>query len=449
MSALTTGGIVSYSTKVSGTSLGTTIKNRTKLGTLTATVTMNGKSGSKSADVYQVGNYVKAVDLTGFAISYSKSVSAAGGTVSPSVTQGSVKFTFTSGASSSTTPSSTYGSLTSSVTYSGSAANGFSAPNSSSGAMTSTDRAKTEGAARNSGTVTATKKVTWTPASSYKGGGAKTDSMSDTDHATQVANVKTDAGISYGTWQVSVSANRYTMPLSPCPASGGTCTITASASRTRTQNYSYTSGDTSTEALTDESGTPTLSISGTGASLQGTTVTWGTRGITYSLSTRSATVTATMDTVKATEVVYQAKNEYTDAYNNPSINRPNFSHNFAKSGGTWDSGVSVRQTGTRTYDSGATAPLIGRASFTLSENVDWLSTSGGNITATANSTASSRNAPVTIKATGSGGKTASSIISITQDSGAYLNVSPTSLSFEASGGTQTITIDTNESWTIE
>lgn len=449
LSALTTGGTVSYSSAVSGTGLGTTIKNRTKLGTLTATVAMNGKSGSKSADVYQAGNYVTAVDLTGFAISYSKSVSAAGGTVSPSVTQGSVKFTFTSGASSSTTPSSTYGSLTSSVTYSGSAANGFSVPNSSSGAMTSTDRAKTEGAARNSGTVTATKKVTWTPTSSYNGGGTKTDSMSDTDYATQVANVKTAGDISYGTWQVSVSANRYTTTSNPCPASGGTCTITATATRTRTQNYSYTSGDTSTEALTNESGTPTLSISGTGASLSDTTVTLATRGNVYSSTTRSATITATMGTVTAKEVVYQAKNEYEDTYNNPVISNLAIVHNFDKGGGTWASGVSVSQTGTRTYDSGSTLSIRGIASFTLSESVDWLSTSGGSITATANSTASSRSATVTVNATGSGGKTAKGSILITQDSGAYLNVSPASLSFEASGGTETITIDTNESWTIE
>ena len=40
-------------------------------------------------------------------------------------------------------------------------------------------------------------------------------------------------------------------------------------------------------------------------------------------------------------------------------------------------------------------------------------------------------------------------VTVSQDAGAYLNVSPTSLSFEAAGGTKTITIDTNESWTIE
>lgn len=443
---LTSGGTVKWSTVSAGTK-GTTVSARTEVDEITCTVTLNSKSGSATKMVYQAGNYVTAVDLTGFAISYSKSVSAAGGTVSPSVTQGSVKFTFTSGASSSTTPSSTYGSLTSSVTYSGSAANGFSVPNSSSGAMTSTDRAKTEGAARNSGTVTATKKVTWTPTSSYNGGGTKTDSMSDTDYATQVANVRTTGDISYGAWQVSVSANRYTTTSNPCPASGGTCTITATATRTRTQNYSYTSGDTSTEALTNESGTPTLSISGTGASLSDTTVTWESRGTTTG-EVRQATVTATIDSIKAEEVVYQQANSYEDTYLSPIINTPNPSHNFSKDGGTWASGVTVSQNGTRTYTSGSTSPITGSASFTLSESVDWLTTSGGSITALANTTSSSRSATVTINATGSGGATSRSTLSITQDAGAYLNVSPTSLSFASTGGTKSITIDTNESWTI-
>lgn len=40
-------------------------------------------------------------------------------------------------------------------------------------------------------------------------------------------------------------------------------------------------------------------------------------------------------------------------------------------------------------------------------------------------------------------------ITITQETANYLNVDPESLSFGAEGGTQSITIDTNESWTIE
>lgn len=57
---LTTGGSVSYSAAVSAGSLGTTVKVRTKIGTLTATVSMNGQSASKAADVYQAENRIES-----------------------------------------------------------------------------------------------------------------------------------------------------------------------------------------------------------------------------------------------------------------------------------------------------------------------------------------------------------------------------------------------------
>lgn len=56
LSALSSGGTITYSTAVSASSLGTTVKSRTSIGTLTATVTMNGRSGSKEATVYQAAN---------------------------------------------------------------------------------------------------------------------------------------------------------------------------------------------------------------------------------------------------------------------------------------------------------------------------------------------------------------------------------------------------------
>ena len=51
-----TGGTITYSEAVSASSLGTTVKPRASVGTLTATVTMNGKSGSKEVTVYQEAN---------------------------------------------------------------------------------------------------------------------------------------------------------------------------------------------------------------------------------------------------------------------------------------------------------------------------------------------------------------------------------------------------------
>ena len=63
LSALTSGGSVSYSSAVSAPSLNTTVKGRTKIGILIATVTMNGKSGSKTATVYQAANEITSTEI--------------------------------------------------------------------------------------------------------------------------------------------------------------------------------------------------------------------------------------------------------------------------------------------------------------------------------------------------------------------------------------------------
>lgn len=443
MSSLSSGGVITYSDAVSGANLGTTEKERTKLGTLTATVTMNGKSDSDSADVYQEANVRTAGDISYgdwqvsvYAreyISASSPCPASGDsfTIYSSASRTRVQeYNYTSGA----TDTETLSTETATPELSVSGEGGLTLDGNTA---TYANRGTTEGNLR-SNTIVATYEEAY-----------------DTEQVYQEANVKTVGGISYGDWQVSVSANRYTTTSSPCPASGGTCTITASATRTRNQSYSYTSGATSTEAISNETGTPTLSISGTGASLSGTTVTWVTRGTEYSTTTRSATVKATMDTVIAEEVVYQAKNGYTEEWDNPVVDMQPSSHTISSIGNDWyvDS-FSATQSGTRTYDSGSTQSVTNSEfTWSSSENVDWLSSQvefneDFCITSDDNEGSSSRSGVVTLTATGKGDKTGSDTITITQEAGAYLNVSPTSLSFEASGGTKTITIDTNESWTI-
>ena len=57
LSNLNSGGTITYSTAVSASSLGTSIKPRASVGTLTATVAMNGKSNSKDVTVYQAANH--------------------------------------------------------------------------------------------------------------------------------------------------------------------------------------------------------------------------------------------------------------------------------------------------------------------------------------------------------------------------------------------------------
>lgn len=102
-------------------------------------------------------------------------------------------------------------------------------------------------------------------------------STSGTMHIYQAAN-KIES-YNYGSWNIAISANPTTIA-----ASGGTSTITASCTRTKTPVY--TSGSTGT--ATTESATPTLTISGTGFTLSGTTVTASKNNV----AARTATVTA-------------------------------------------------------------------------------------------------------------------------------------------------------------
>ena len=94
----------------------------------------------------------------------------------------------------------------------------------------------------------------------------------------------------YGSWNIAISANPTTIA-----ASGGTSTITASCTRTKTPVY--TSGSTGT--ATTESATPTLAISGTGFTLNGTTVTASKNNV----AARTATVTASYSGATSKSVI--------------------------------------------------------------------------------------------------------------------------------------------------
>ena len=94
----------------------------------------------------------------------------------------------------------------------------------------------------------------------------------------------------YGSWNIVISANPITIA-----ASGGTSTITASC--TRTKIPVYTSGSIGT-AIT-ESATPTLAISGTGFTLNGTTVTASKNNV----AARTATVTASYSGATSKSVI--------------------------------------------------------------------------------------------------------------------------------------------------
>lgn len=65
---ISSGASVVWSENISGSNLGTTAKARTKLGSRTLTVTLNGKSGSASIDVYQAENKIESVTQGGWVV---------------------------------------------------------------------------------------------------------------------------------------------------------------------------------------------------------------------------------------------------------------------------------------------------------------------------------------------------------------------------------------------
>ena len=68
---ISSGASVVWSENISGSNLGTTAKARTKLGSRTLTVTLNGKSGSASIDLYQAENKIESVTQGGWVVSIS------------------------------------------------------------------------------------------------------------------------------------------------------------------------------------------------------------------------------------------------------------------------------------------------------------------------------------------------------------------------------------------
>ena len=243
-SGATRPGAVTYvwGDPVSAPSLGTTIQNRTKIGSLALRAYGEGsKNTYKATDVYQAGNYVSSLAVKASTFSYG-TLGAGAASISPTVNaDGAWTFTFSSGATSSEAPSSVYGIFSVGVTYSlGSVQNGFTVVDASTGTLTGTARGTEIGNARTSGIVTRKVDGVWTPAAAYNAAGTKTTSASKTATCTQEANARALSGLSAG---CESSSN---MPPDIrqhdwMGAAGGIFTFFCNA------NYSYTSGATSLE----------------------------------------------------------------------------------------------------------------------------------------------------------------------------------------------------------
>ena len=267
LSNVTSGGSISFSTAVSASSKGTTVSDRTKVGTLTATVTLNGQKGSGSADVYQAANtrYDKRTVLhfDNFEGPASKTVSAAGGQVNLSL---ELVRGFTSGAEGDSVD--VTNDTLSSYSVSGT---GFSISSSDKGLLLVANRGTTVGSERN-GTVTGTWNGLTSPAIV----------------CTQSANSATYGAVSISGGSVSV-----------IPASGGT--VSSMSGISASQTVSFSSGDS-------RPGSVSISYS--------SAVSASSKGINISNQTTAGTLTATATgegskTATKALTVYQAGNYVT------------------------------------------------------------------------------------------------------------------------------------------
>lgn len=167
---ITSGASISYGTAVSAGSLGTTVKPRTRVGSLTCTVSLNGKSKSITLDVYQAENKITSTTDGTPVISLSASsysIFNSGGSVN---IYASVSIPTTNHWSSGSTSAGSSKSATPTVSASGT---GFSL-NAAKTVLTATENSGTSSrscvvTASYSGATTKTIKVTQSAASvSYK-----------------------------------------------------------------------------------------------------------------------------------------------------------------------------------------------------------------------------------------------------------------------------------------
>ena len=298
LSALTSGGSVSYSAAVSAASLGTTIKARTSVGTLTATVTMSGKSGSGSATVYQQANTFSdnSMKLHFGSFTGANTITVGAGPSSIAVYL-EVTRLYTSGVYQPGHNVTTGGTFTVSET-------GFSISGSN---VIAASRGTTAGAAR-SGTVT-----------------GKYNALTATGTITQAENkiTNSDYNASNSQWSVGATIG------SGMTAAGGSATITRSASNLHTNYRLYSSGSTDgpfEDTVVDNVNLSIVSNGNNRFSLSGTTLThsnMGTNAVTDTITIRATNVSnaSTYRDVSAsvTNSVVSSDNLVVTSYSYPTI----------------------------------------------------------------------------------------------------------------------------------
>lgn len=360
-------GVNTSTGAVSGTSLGTTEVSRTKKTDATATVTINGKSGSATVAVYQEANTIVTAGPVTITDAEVDDIPASGGTVSEfSSYDWTQDVTYTSGA----TDTSNYHTTS------------YSAPvTASSLGTTVKSRAKV-------GTLT------------LEVVGEKNESATLTLDVYQEANTA-----AYASPSITASYD------DDIPAGGGTVSL----SKSFTQNVTYTSGSTSTVS---SGGSWSYSqTSGSGLNTSTGAVTAASLGTTARARSQVASVRVQLTANSKTEAVmasaYQEANSRT--WGTPTITT--FEYRGTPAVNTLSAGADNRtptllatQTGTWTSGETETASLISSKTFTGGD----VNTSTGNYTVTSLGnvvTARQLEATITVNIT-MNGKTASDSLSL-------------------------------------
>lgn len=245
------------------------------------------------------------------------------------------------------------------------------------------------------------------------------------------------------------------------PASGGTVgegQITWSQSGViATQKISYTSG--ASISISDVEGSETPAFEAI-AITYSDEVTAASKGTDVSARTEAGVITITAtgageETKTRTLTVYQAAN--TATYGEVSIGQTT-PVSLNATGQTYTITPGLKQT--VSYTSGATRTESTPTGNTVQLSAEYtvktakdgfsLEDNTGKVTVTSNPTTTARTGfVVTITATGEGDKTATKDITFNQQgSDSVITLSPETMLFEAIGGSQELTITSNDSWTL-
>lgn len=409
-SGSTRAGIVTYSKtdEITVSSLGTTVKARTKVGQVTVIYTgEGGATANKTVDIYQAENKVTNSNynprITAYGtptISIGSGLTAAGGSakVSASVTNTETyNALYSSGATGPNQTRSVGGSLSISMTVNGNSRfslSGNTITHSSMGTNETTDTITIK--AVNDG-----------------------DSSKSTTASKNITNSKTVKSTSGGVYTYgNITAG--TITNATIPASGGSATATAgNGSQTWNKSatittYEYTSGatkDVTTEAAS--SGTanvvPNVSSITATASSKSTTVSAQT-----TVKSQAVTWSANGKSASGTIYIYQAANKI-ESYNYGSWNIAISANptTIAASGGTSIITASCTRTKTPVYTSGSTGTATTEsATPTLAISGAGFTLSGTTVTASKNNVAA-RTATVTASYSGATSKS----VTITQSAG--------------------------------